>query len=151
MPGSGRTIDRILLWLIAFLAISAAYLYTFPQANIFYAVIVFLHGTGGLLAVVVLVAMLVRVLRSGSLSARAGWLLVAAGGVLGLILIKTGTPRTAWNKLYLHIALSVAGVGFLLASRWAVQGSSEARPIGSQLSANAIRIVLIMGLLAGVG
>jgi Tfp pilus assembly protein PilF len=151
MPGSRRTIDRILLWLIVFLAVSAAYLYTFPQANIFYAVVVLLHAVGGVLAAVLLVPMLVRVLRSGSFSSRAGWLLIAAGAVLGLILIKTGTPRVEWNKLYLHIALSIVGVGFLLAGRWAARASSGARPIGSRLMANAIHIVLVLGLLAGVG
>ena len=34
---------------------------------------------------------LVSLLRNGSLSAKAGWLLIAAGAVLGIILIKTGT------------------------------------------------------------
>ena len=131
MPGSGRTIDRILLWLIACLAISAAYLYTFPQANIFYAVVVLLHAVGGVLAAVFLVPILLRVLRSGSFSFRVGWLLIAAGAVFGLILIKTGTLRTEWNKLYFHIALSVAGVGFLLASRWATHASLLARPLSA--------------------
>jgi Flp pilus assembly protein TadD len=151
MPGSGRRVDRILRWLIAFLAISAAYLYTFPQANIFYAVVVLLHAVGGVLATIFVVPMLVRVIRSGSFSSRAGWLLVASGAVLGLILIKTGTPRSEWNKLYLHIALSVAGVGFLLANRWGARTSSDAGLIGSRLMADAIRIVLVLGLLAGVG
>ncbi len=48
MPTSpGNQAIRILSWLIAFLAISAAYLYTFPQANILYAVVVLLHAAGG--------------------------------------------------------------------------------------------------------
>src|ERR1700758_537557 len=74
MPDSRKRSDRILSWLIAFLAISSAYLYTFPQANIFYAVMVLLHAAGGVLAAIFLVPMLFRVLRSGSLAARAGWL-----------------------------------------------------------------------------
>ena len=115
MPDSRKRSDRILSWLIAFLAISAAYLYTFPQANIFYAVMVLLHAAGGVLATILLVPMLFRLLRSGTLATRAGWLLIAAGAVVGLILIKTGTPRTEWNKLYFHIALSLAGLALLIA------------------------------------
>ena len=94
-----------------FLAVSAAYLYTFPQPNIPYAGVVLLHALGGVLAAILLVPAFVRLMRTGSLSSRAGWLLIAAGAVLGLILIKTGTPRTEWNKLYLHIVISLAGVG----------------------------------------
>ena len=47
MPSSGGIIARILWWLVVFLAISAAYLYTFPQANILYATVVLLHAIGG--------------------------------------------------------------------------------------------------------
>src|SRR5215470_85742 len=98
MPGSGTRIERILRWLIPSLVLTAAYLYTFPQANVFYAVIVLLHAAGGVLATLFLVPLLFRFLRSGNLSSRAGWLLIAVGAVLGLILIKTGTLRTEWNK-----------------------------------------------------
>ena len=93
MPDSGKRSDRILFWLVAFLAISAAYLYPFPQANILYAVIVLLHAVAGVLATIFLVPLLFRLLRSGSFTARAGWLLIAAGAVAGLVLIKTGTLR----------------------------------------------------------
>jgi len=47
-----------------------------------------------------------------------GWILVAGGAFLGLILIRIGTPRSEWNWLYLHIILSLAGVGLLVAT-WA--------------------------------
>ena len=116
MSDSRKRSDRILFWLIAFLAISAAYLYPFPQANILYAGIVLLHAVAGVLATIFLVPMLFRLLRSGSFAARAGWLLIAAGAVAGLILIKTGTLRTEWSKLYLHIVISMVGVGLLAAS-----------------------------------
>jgi Flp pilus assembly protein TadD len=151
MPGSGTRSDRILFWLVAFLSLSAAYLYTFPQANIFYAAIVLLHAAGGVLAVIFLVPLLYRLLRSGPLAARAGWLLMAAGATVGLILLKTGTSRTEWNKLYLHIVLSLAGVGLLIAGRLSVRASSEAQPVGSRLAAGAIRVVICLLVLAGVG
>src|SRR5579862_3349568 len=115
MPNSRGIIARILLWLVAFLAISAAYLYTFPQANIPYAGVVLLHAVAGTIAAILLLPSLIKLLRNGSFASRAGWLLVAVGAVVGLILIKTGTPRSEWNKLYIHIVISVAGVGLLFA------------------------------------
>jgi tetratricopeptide (TPR) repeat protein len=134
---------RSLSWLIAFLVISAAYLYSFPQPNIFYAVVVLLHAIGGLLAAILLVAMLFRLLRGGSWSARVGWLLIAAGAILGLVLIKTGTPRAEWNKLYVHILVSLAGVGFLIADRIGTRVSGVA--------ASAFRAVVCLTLLAAIG
>ena len=116
MPAPRRIVGRGLSWLVVFLAISAAYLYTFPQANIFYAGVVLLHAAAGVVAAILLVPALIRLLRTGSLASRAGWLLIAAGAVVGLILIRTGTPRSEWNKLYLHIVISLVGVGLLAAS-----------------------------------
>ena len=145
MPGSGKRSDRILFWLIAFLAISAAYLYPFPQANILYAVIVLLHAVAGVLAVIFLVPMLLRLLRSGTFAARAGWLLIAAGGLVGLILIKTGTPRTEWNKLYLHIVISMAGVG-LLAASWL----GKRRPWSSDKAPGVLAVAICFTVLAVV-
>ena len=106
---------QILPWLVVFLAVSAGYLYTFPQPNIFYAVIVALHAAGGVLATILIIATLFRLLRNGSVAAKVGWSLIAAGALLGIVLIKTGTPRSEWNKLYFHIILSLAGLGLLLA------------------------------------
>jgi hypothetical protein len=151
MPTSGGIAGRLLAWLVAFLAISAGFLYAFPQPNILYAVIVLLHAVGGVLAAVLLVPKLIRVLRAGSLSERAGWLLMAAGAIVGLVLIKTGTPRPEWNKLYLHIVLSVAGVGLLIAAWLGRRASAEARPIGSNLMAGVLPVVLCLAVLAGIG
>jgi Flp pilus assembly protein TadD len=41
-----------------------------------------------------------------------------AGGVVGLVLIYTGTPRSDWSLLYVHIVVCAAGLGFLVA-KWA--------------------------------
>ena len=68
MPESRKIVDRILWWLIAFLAVSAVYLYTLPQANIFYALVVLLHAAGGVLAAILLLANLLRLLRKGARS-----------------------------------------------------------------------------------
>ena len=136
----------MLWWLLAFLVVSAAYLYTFPQPNIPYAGIVLLHALGGVLASILLLPLLARLLRNGSFSLRVGWLLIAAGAVLGLILIKTGTPRSEWNKLYLHIIVSMAGIGLLIAG-WLGQRDS----MRDGLLGGAVRSLVCLTVLAGVG
>src|SRR5581483_8090649 len=150
MPESGGIIGRILSWLVAFLAISAAYLYTFPQPNIPYAAFVLLHTAAGILVSVLIVPALFRLLRSGGVSGRIGWLLILAGSVAGLILIKTGTPRSEWSKLYLHIVLSMAGVGLLIAD-WLDRRSSAARASGSPMISGVARAVICLAVLAGLG
>src|SRR4029077_3083408 len=105
MPKSGGFVGRALSWLLIFLVVSAAYLYTFPQPNVPYAAVVLLHALGGVLAAILLIPAFVRLMRTGGFSSRVGWLLIAAGAILGLVLIKTGTPRTEWNKLYFHIVI----------------------------------------------
>src|SRR5215831_8675321 len=138
MPTHGIA-GRLLWWLMAFLAISAVYLYTFPQANIPYAGVVLLHTLAGVVATILLLPSLVRLLRTGSLASRAGWLL-----------IKTGTPRSEWNKLYIHIVLSVGGVGLLIAG-WFSNRANER--IGGQPNpaSGILRIVVCLAVLAGVG
>jgi len=56
-------------------------------------------------------------LHPGTLLARFGWLFLLAGGTLGIILIKIGTPHRLKFWLYAHIALCLIGVLFL-ASSW---------------------------------
>jgi tetratricopeptide (TPR) repeat protein len=139
-------LGRVLPWLVGALAASAAYLYAFPQPNIFYAVIVLLHALGGVLLAAVLVPSFLSLWRSGSFWSRAGWLLIAAGAVVGLILIKTGTPRTEWNKLYLHILISLAGIGLLTASWLAKRETSRPGAI-----AGVMRVAICLAVVAGVG
>jgi Flp pilus assembly protein TadD len=118
MPSSTTTSGRLLSGLLLFLAISAAYLYTLPQANVFYAVVVLVHAAAGVVATVLLVLRAYRLLRGASLLSKAGWVLLLAGGVVGIVLIKTGTSRADWNLLYAHILISLAGAGILFAE-WA--------------------------------
>jgi tetratricopeptide (TPR) repeat protein len=142
---------RLLYSLVGFLAVSAGYLYAFPQANLFYAVIVLLHATAGLLATILLAAMLLRLLRTGTFRARAGWLLIFAGAVLGIILIKTGTPRSEWNKLYLHILISLLGVALLVADRLGRRAADERSPGASRIGRSAFAIVVCLLVLAVIG
>src|SRR5581483_5930822 len=121
------TSQRAFPVLLGFLFISAIYLFTFPQPNVFYAVIVLLHVIAGVAVSIYLAARLLKVLKTGSWPARIGWLLLSAGAVFGLILIKTGTLRTEWNWLYLHLAFSAAGFGFLVAEARSKSGQVWAR------------------------
>ena len=139
-----RFLLRALAWLVPLLTLSAAYLYTFPQPNIFYAAVVLLHAGLGALAAVFLIPALWRLLRTGSFSSRAGWLLIMAGAIVGLVLIKTGTPRTEWNKLYFHILISLAGVGLLIAARFGKEAKSG---VGGAL----VRATVCLAVLAGIG
>ena len=132
------TSQRAFPGLLGFLFISAIYLFTFPQPNVFYAVIVLLHVIAGVAVSIYLAARLLKVLKTGSWPARIGWLLLSAGAVFGLILIKTGTLRTEWNWLYLHLAFSAAGFGFLVA---------DARSKSGQVWARAAFALIFLGTL----
>ena len=138
-----------LRWLVAFLAVSAAYLYAYPQPNIFYACIVLLHAFGGALATIVLIPLLLRMLRTGSPASRIGWVLMAVGGIVGIVLIKTGTSRPEWNKLYFHIIVSLLGFGFLVAAWWGERRASKS--VDQTVNLSAIRVILCLGILAGFG
>jgi Flp pilus assembly protein TadD len=111
IESSKRWLTRFLI----FLALSAAYLYGFPSATIAYAAVDLLHVATGILVFVLLLAFLVPLLWSGTIVSRTGWVLLAAGTLLGLVLIKIGTPHYLWHWLYAHIVLCVVGVLVLLA------------------------------------
>ncbi len=138
--------SRALFWLLPFLVVSAAYLYTFPQPTIFYAGIVLLHALAGVIATILLVPTLFRLLREGRFLARAGWLLISAGAILGIVLIKTGTARSEWKWLYFHIVISLIGVGFLIAEKL-----GRHRGFSSNIPASFCRTAICLILLAGVG
>ncbi|HTE88686.1 MAG TPA: hypothetical protein VK639_07025, partial [Terriglobales bacterium] len=95
--------QRVISGLLIFLSLSAVYLYAFPQTNLIYPVVVLLHALAGVVAMAWILIFLWRRLRNETFFARVGWALVMAGGILGLVLIKTGTPRAEWNWLYSHI------------------------------------------------
>ncbi|MGO9650016.1 MAG: tetratricopeptide repeat protein [Terriglobales bacterium] len=141
------TQQRVATWLLVLLTVSAAYLYAFPQPNIFYAGVVLLHALAGVIATFLLL-FLFRGLRGRNFASRLGWILVTCGALLGVILIKTGTPRAQWNLMYFHIALSVAGLGVLL-SEWVGLRRWLNRGISRPLSRYAICLVLIALLVAG--
>jgi Tfp pilus assembly protein PilF len=144
MYGSNlSTTQKLLRALVVVLILSAAYLYPFPQANVLYPAVVLLHVFGGILATALLVVLLWRLLRDGNFVWKAGWVLLAAGAVLGLVLIRTGTPHSEFKLLYAHIVVSMAGIGCLLAELIGRRGWLS--------SSAAIRVVVCLAVLAGLG
>ncbi len=105
---------RKLSLLVIVLFISALYLYVFPSPSLIYIGVVLLHAGVGVLAVLFLIPRLLQIIRRRDL----GWLFISGGAATGIVLLIVGTPRPFWNWMYIHIALSFAGVAFLVA-RWA--------------------------------
>ena len=114
--------NRALTLLIGFLVASAIYLYTFPQANVFYAGVVLLHALSGVVASLWLLLWLARSWRRGTPLLRSGIALLFLGAIPGLDLIYTGALRTHWTLLYVHIAISFVGAGLVAAARLGDRG-----------------------------
>ena len=130
------------------LVISAAYLYALPSATIFYFAAVVLHAGVGILFAVGLLLFLFRGLAKESWLARIGWILLAAGAVLGLVLISLGTPHRFETWLYAHIALCSLGVIFLVLA-WMSAHDWMGHGFGKRIAAFAGLVVLTVGIAAG--
>src|SRR5271157_4311332 len=105
MTSSVNSVGRVLSLLIAFLVVSAIYLYAFPQANVLYAGVVLLHAVAGVVASALLLVWLVRsfILRQGEPLVRAGMAFLLLGAIPGLALIYTGALSTERRDIYIHI------------------------------------------------
>jgi Tfp pilus assembly protein PilF len=121
MSSNGTCANRVLPLLIGFLAVSAIYLYAFPQANVFYAGVVLLHAVAGVVASVLLLLWLIRswflFLRQSEPLVRIGMIFLFLGAIPGLALIYTGALRAEWTLVYIHIGVSFLGAG-LIAAAW---------------------------------
>ena len=120
MSDSDFSTPKVVRWLLGVLLATAAYLYSYPQANFVYPALVVIHAVGGIVAAIVGAVMLRRLFRRERWVWNAGWILLGAGTVLGLYLIYTGTARSEFRSLYAHIALSMVGLACLVAD-WPVQ------------------------------
>jgi len=151
MSVSGSSTSKLLRGLIVLLVASAAYLYPFPQANLLYPAIVVLHVLAGVVAAVVIAALLPRLLRQGSIVWKIGWLLLSAGTVLGLILIYTGTAHSEFKLLYTHIILCLLGLACLLSD---LLGSrvfpAHARLAQSLASNAALRLIVCLAAIGAL-
>jgi len=109
-------VKRWLSRIVAALAISAVYLYGYPTATISYFVLDLLHVAIGIVLTILLVFYVARLRPRETLLARLGWISLAAGALLGVVLIKIGTPLRLKPWLYAHIVLCVLGTLFLATS-----------------------------------
>jgi tetratricopeptide (TPR) repeat protein len=134
---------------LVFLTATAAYLYGYPSATITYAVVDLFHVAAGVVVFLLLLAFLVPLLWSATNLARFGWLLLAAGTILGIALIKIGTPHRLWDWLYAHIALCVVGT-FLLLADWLHSRGWLGRTSVSRVLGFASLAVLTFAISAGL-
>jgi len=140
MPFTGKSLDRVLGLLIAFLVLSAVYLYAFPQANVLYAGVVLLHAVAGVVASALLLFWLALYWRRSELLVRLGMVFLIVGAIRGLVLIYTGTPRTEWSHLLIHIVVSFFGAALIAAATMGDRGWLRSQPL--------LRVVTMLAALA---
>jgi Flp pilus assembly protein TadD len=138
---------RLVYISLAILFLTAAYVYAWPSANVPYFGAILIHLFTGIAFLVLLTIGLLPILRNAPLASRIGWILLAFGGVLGIVLVFTGTRRSEWPLLYIHIGACVAG-GALLFSGWAGQRGWLANGIAAGV-ARSVSCLLAATLIAG--
>jgi hypothetical protein len=113
-------VRRALSALLGISFLTAAYVFAWPSANVPYFAAIVIHLLGGLALLLLLLVALRPLLRESTWEARIGWSLIALGGLLGALLMYTGTRRAEWSLVYVHIGACVVG-GAFLASAWAAR------------------------------
>ena len=107
---------KLALLAIAALTLSAIYLYAWPAANLFYAVVVLFHVGLGVLFSIAGLRLLPAVMRQPAV-VKMGTAVLILGAALGLTLIYTGASRPYTRLLLTHAAVSALAVA-LLAGWW---------------------------------
>ena len=130
------------------LAVTAAYLYAYPTATLVYAGTVLLHAGLGVLVMLGLAVFLFRGIGEQSVLARVGWVLMAAGGALGVALIYLGTPHRLKAWLYAHIAICIVGV-VLLSAAWLAEREWMGKTIPQLAFRYAALLLVTVGIAAG--
>jgi tetratricopeptide (TPR) repeat protein len=139
---------RLIHILLIALVLTAAYVYAWPSANMPYFGAIILHLLAGVAFLALLIFTLRPILREGPTASRLGWLLLAVGGILGALLISTGTRRAEWPLLYAHISACVAGCA-LLVSGWACRRGFLAGSFPSGIIRSAVCLVAAALITAG--
>jgi len=134
--------SRALSLLIAFLAVSAIYLYAFPQTNVLYAGVVLLHAMAGVVVSVWLLFWLARSWRQGDPLVRVGMVFLFLGAIPGLALIYTGALRTHWTLVYVHIVVSFVGAGLIAAAQLGARGWLPRHAVVRVAAVLAVLVVL---------
>ncbi len=134
--------------LLVFLTLSAIYLYAFPSATISYGAAVLFHAGSGILLAILLIPILRWVFREPSLASRLAWLLLTAGIVLGLVLVKIGAAHRFRTWLFLHIALCAVGV-LVLGTKWLAERGTFGKGFAGATASFAVLTLLLAGVSAG--
>ncbi|MCU1331206.1 MAG: Tetratricopeptide repeat protein [Candidatus Angelobacter sp.] len=134
--------------LVVILSLSSAYLYVFPAANLAYIAIVLLHAAVGLVAALFLAPKVLAVVRAKSFYSDLGWLVLAAGAILGVVLLFIGTIRSHWTWMYVHVVLSFLAVALLLV-KW--MGAKGWQPRSRSLSVAISVLCLAVAVGAAYG
>jgi tetratricopeptide (TPR) repeat protein len=134
--------------LLIVLVSTAAYVYAWPSANVPYFGAIILHLFGGLAFLALLIFTMRPILREGPTASRLGWLLLALGGILGALLIYTGTRRAEWPLLYAHIGVCVAGCALLVAG-WGCRRGFLAGSFPAGIIRSALCLVVAALITAG--
>jgi len=130
------------------LAVTSVILYSWPVPTLTYEGSVVFHVALGLLLAGMMLPFLGKLWRSSDWLGRIGWILLSAGTVLGIILIKVGTRHRDDRWLYTHIALCSVGVLFLLGA-WLKERGWLGAGILSRTARFAGVTVLFAGVAAG--
>jgi Flp pilus assembly protein TadD len=141
-------VRRAISALLGITFLTAAYVFAWPSANIPYFAAIIIHLVGGLALLVLLLVALGPILRESTWEARIGWSLIALGGLLGVVLMYTGTRRAEWPMLYVHIGACVAG-GAFLASAWAARRGWLAGGVASGLARTVMLLAICAAIVAG--
>jgi tetratricopeptide (TPR) repeat protein len=144
----GGRLPRLTSIALAFLLLTAAYLFAWPSASILYFGADAAHLLAGIIFLVSLPFVLGKLLRNTSIPSRIGWILLTVGGALGVVLVHTGTRRSEWPLLYTHIGLCVAGAA-MLASGWAQRKGWLGRGVTGAIFRSATMLVGAAAITAG--
>jgi Flp pilus assembly protein TadD len=131
---------RLIHLSLAILFLTAAYVYAWPSANVPYFAAIVIHLVTGIIFLILLTFGLSPILRHSPVASRIGWILLAFGGVLGIVLVFTGTRRAEWPLLYIHIGACVTG-GAMLFSGWAGRRGWLANGIPAGVVRSAICVI----------
>ena len=146
-------IRSVLRWpnlaiLVVILFVSSLYLYVFPAPNLTYVGAVLLHAGLGIVTAAFLVPRVYAIVRAKSFFTDSGWLLLATGAILGVVLLFIGTIRAHWTWMYAHVVLSFAAVA-LLAARWAGAKGGRVTPRKMAIATTALCLAIAVGLAYG--
>ena len=130
--------------LLAFLVVSAIYLYAWPAPNLVYPAVVLAHAGFGLLFTLLGIKYLPRMLRTGALAGTGG-VLLGLGAVLGILLIFIGTSRPERYTLWAHIALCGLAVVLLGAWNWQQRRAPAPGAVGALATLCALAVVVSAG------